>query len=125
MSAVAQPRVRTAAYAPIIASHPIAPDQCLDVPGKRWLEDRLGETGKTVLFVSHDRELLKRAAERIIAVEPSPAGSDVWVHGGGFGTFPEARQERFARFQELRRAGTRSTPWEAARLRSRALTSEG
>ncbi|WP_037572061.1 ABC-F family ATP-binding cassette domain-containing protein [Phaeacidiphilus oryzae] len=79
------------------------PDNYLDVPGKRWLEERLGETGKTVLFVSHDRELLARAAKRIIAVEPSPAGSDVWVHGGGFGTFHEARQERFARFEELRR----------------------
>ncbi|GGW15040.1 ABC transporter ATP-binding protein [Streptomyces libani subsp. rufus] len=79
------------------------PDNYLDVPGKRWLEERLGETGKTVLFVSHDRELLARAAQRIIAVEPSPAGSDVWVHGGGFGTFHEARQERFARFEELRR----------------------
>ncbi|MFF4686782.1 ABC-F family ATP-binding cassette domain-containing protein [Streptomyces sp. NPDC001307] len=79
------------------------PDNYLDVPGKRWLEERLGETAKTVLFVSHDRELLARAAQRIIAVEPSPAGSDVWVHGGGFGTFHEARQERFARFEELRR----------------------
>ncbi|MFE1825166.1 ABC-F family ATP-binding cassette domain-containing protein [Streptomyces yangpuensis] len=79
------------------------PDNYLDVPGKRWLEDRLAETGKTVLFVSHDRELLERAADRIVAVEPGPAGSDVWVHGGGFGTFHEARQERFARFEELRR----------------------
>src|SRR5215471_19084960 len=34
------------------------PDNYLDVPGKRWLEERLGETAKTVLFVSHDRELL-------------------------------------------------------------------
>lgn len=79
------------------------PDNYLDVPGKRWLEDRLAETGKTVLFVSHDRELLARAAERIVAVEPGPAGSEVWVHGGGFGTFHEVRQERFARFEELRR----------------------
>ncbi|MFJ8634780.1 ABC-F family ATP-binding cassette domain-containing protein [Streptomyces sp. NPDC093568] len=79
------------------------PDNYLDVPGKRWLEERLAETGKTVLFVSHDRELLARAAGRIIAVEPGPAGSDVWVHGGGFGSFHEARQERFARFEELRR----------------------
>ncbi|MER0444810.1 ATP-binding cassette domain-containing protein [Streptomyces sp. Edi4] len=79
------------------------PDNYLDVPGKRWLEERLGETRKTVLFVSHDRELLARGAEKIVAVEPSPAGSDVWVHGGGFGTFHEARQERFARFEELRR----------------------
>ncbi|MFF8830587.1 ABC-F family ATP-binding cassette domain-containing protein [Streptomyces sp. NPDC015131] len=79
------------------------PDNYLDVPGKRWLEERLAETRKTVLFVSHDRELLARAAEKIVAVEPGPAGSDVWVHGGGFATFHEARRERFARFEELKR----------------------
>ncbi|MFF8956343.1 ABC-F family ATP-binding cassette domain-containing protein [Streptomyces sp. NPDC014894] len=79
------------------------PDNYLDVPGKRWLEERLKETRKTVLFVSHDRELLARTAEKIVSVEPSPAGSDVWVHGGGFGTYHEARAERFARFEELRR----------------------
>ncbi|OEV03495.1 ABC-F family ATP-binding cassette domain-containing protein [Streptomyces oceani] len=79
------------------------PDNYLDVPGKRWLEERLRETRKTVLFVSHDRELLARAPDRIVSVEPSPAGSDVWVHGGGFGTYHEARRARFARFEELRR----------------------
>ncbi|MGW1195567.1 ABC-F family ATP-binding cassette domain-containing protein [Streptomyces sp. NPDC002536] len=79
------------------------PDNYLDVPGKRWLEERVRETRKTVLFVSHDRELLSRAAEKIISVEPGPAGSDVWVHGGGFGTYHQARKERFARFEELRR----------------------
>ncbi len=79
------------------------PDNYLDVPGKRWLEEQLGATRKTVLFVSHDRELLARAADRIISVEPSPAGSDVWVHGGGFATYHAARKERFARFEELRR----------------------
>ncbi|MEU4271353.1 ATP-binding cassette domain-containing protein [Streptomyces sp. NPDC026092] len=79
------------------------PDNYLDVPGKRWLEERLRETRKTVLFISHDRELLARAAQKIIAVEPGPAGSDVWVHGAGFGTFHEARRERFARFEELMR----------------------
>lgn len=79
------------------------PDNYLDVPGKRWLEERLRETRKTVLFISHDRELLARAARRIISVEPGPAGSDVWVHGAGFDTYHEARRERFARFEELRR----------------------
>ncbi|MGP4092403.1 ATP-binding cassette domain-containing protein, partial [Streptomyces sp. KR55] len=79
------------------------PDNYLDVPGKRWLEDRLAETRKTVLFVSHDRELLARAAERIVSVEPGPAGADAWVHGAGFATYHEARRERFARFEELRR----------------------
>jgi ATPase subunit of ABC transporter with duplicated ATPase domains len=91
------------------------PDNYLDVPGKRWLEDRLKETRKTVLFVSHDRELLARAAERIVAVEPGPAGSDVWVHGGGFATFHEARRERFARFEELKRR------WDEEHARLKAL----
>lgn len=79
------------------------PDNYLDVPGKRWLEDQLAQTPKTVLFVSHDRELLARSAQRIVSVEPGPAGSDVWVHGGGFATYHDARRERFARFEELRR----------------------
>ncbi|MFK4104674.1 ABC-F family ATP-binding cassette domain-containing protein [Streptomyces sp. NPDC019531] len=79
------------------------PDNYLDVPGKRWLEERLEETRKTVLFVSHDRELLSRSAKKIVSVEPSPAGADAWVHGGGFATYHEARTARFARFDELRR----------------------
>lgn len=79
------------------------PDNYLDVPGKRWLEEKLRETPKTVLFVSHDRELLARSAQKIISVEPGPAGSDLWVHGGGFATYHAARKERFARFEELRR----------------------
>ncbi|MGW1866858.1 ABC-F family ATP-binding cassette domain-containing protein [Streptomyces mauvecolor] len=91
------------------------PDNYLDVPGKRWLEERLRETRKTVLFVSHDRELLSRAAERIVSLEPSPAGTDVWVHGAGFGTYHEARRERFARFEELKRR------WDEEHARLKAL----
>ncbi|MFD7612729.1 ABC-F family ATP-binding cassette domain-containing protein [Streptomyces sp. NPDC059828] len=91
------------------------PDNYLDVPGKRWLEERLAETRKTVLFVSHDRELLARAAQRIVAVEPGPAGSDVWVHGEGFATFHQARRERFARFEELKRR------WDEEHARLKAL----
>ncbi|HEY0935731.1 MAG TPA: ATP-binding cassette domain-containing protein [Trebonia sp.] len=79
------------------------PDNYLDVPGKRWLEEQLLGTGKTVLFVSHDRELLARAASKIVSVEPAPGGSDVWVHGGGFDSYHEARAQRFERFEELRR----------------------
>ncbi len=79
------------------------PDNYLDVPGKRWLEEQLRATRKTVLFVSHDRELLARAADRVVALEASPTGADAWVHGASFATFHEARRERFARFEELRR----------------------
>ncbi|MFI9393431.1 ABC-F family ATP-binding cassette domain-containing protein [Streptomyces bauhiniae] len=79
------------------------PDNYLDVPGKRWLEEQIRATRKTVLFISHDRELLARCAERIVSVEPAEGGADVWVHGGGFATYHDARRERFARFEELRR----------------------
>lgn len=91
------------------------PDNYLDVPGKRWLEERLKETRKTVFFVSHDRELLSRAAEKIVSMEPGPMGADAWVHGAGFDTFHEARAERFARFEELLRR------WEEERARLKAL----
>ncbi|GLW52814.1 ABC-F family ATP-binding cassette domain-containing protein [Kitasatospora phosalacinea] len=79
------------------------PDNYLDVPGKRWLEEAIRATSKTVLYISHDRELLSRTAEKIIAVESGATGSSVWVHGGGFDTFHEARKARFERFEELRR----------------------
>ncbi|GAA4241449.1 ATP-binding cassette domain-containing protein [Actinomadura meridiana] len=75
------------------------PDNYLDVPGKRWLEERLRETSKTVLLVSHDRELLDRSADRIVTVE---AGK-VWVHGGRFAGYAAARRDRIERLEELRR----------------------
>ena len=75
------------------------PDNYLDVPGKRWLEGRLRETPKTVLFVSHDRELLARTADRVVTVE----AHSTWVHGGGFGTYAAAREHRLERLDELHR----------------------
>jgi ATPase subunit of ABC transporter with duplicated ATPase domains len=73
------------------------PDNYLDVPAKNWLEDQLKESSKTILLISHDRTLLTRAADRIITIE----GGTSWVHGKGFGTYYEARQERHERLGEL------------------------
>ncbi len=78
------------------------PDNYLDVPGKRWLESALAETSKTVLFVSHDRELLDRTASRIVTVEAGGA----WTHGGGFASYHQARKDRHERFAELLRRWT-------------------
>jgi ATPase subunit of ABC transporter with duplicated ATPase domains len=75
------------------------PDNYLDVPGKRWLEQQLASTPKTVLLVSHDRELLANCAGRIITVEDG----SIWVHGGGFAGYAQARRERNERLDELRR----------------------
>ena len=79
------------------------PDNYLDVPGKTWLERALRETPKTVLLISHDRELLAQCASHVVAVELGAAGNSVWVHGGGFASFHEARADRFTRLEELRR----------------------
>ncbi|PJJ73165.1 ATPase subunit of ABC transporter with duplicated ATPase domains [Diaminobutyricimonas aerilata] len=79
------------------------PDNYLDVPAKRWLEEALRATPKTVLLVSHDRELLARAADRIITLELGGAGNTVWVHGGGFASYHRARDERMERLDELKR----------------------
>ena len=75
------------------------PDNYLDVPGKLWLEEQLAQTRKTVLLVSHDRELLANSTQRIITVEDG----SVWVHGGGFASYPQARRDRNERLDELRR----------------------
>ena len=75
------------------------PDNYLDVPGKLWLEERLQQTSKTVLFVSHDRELLAQVADRVVTVE----GGTAWVHGGGFASYHEARSHRHERMAEVRR----------------------
>jgi ATPase subunit of ABC transporter with duplicated ATPase domains len=75
------------------------PDNYLDVPGKQWLEQQLSQTRKTVLMVSHDRELLANTAGRIITVEDG----NVWVHGGGFASYAQARLDRIDRLDELRR----------------------
>ena len=79
------------------------PDNYLDVPTKRWLEEQLRQTPKTVLLVSHDRELLARAVDRLITLEPGGAGASAWVHGGGFATYHQARSDRMDRLDELRR----------------------
>ncbi len=74
------------------------PDNYLDVPGKRWLEQRLAEAGKAILLISHDRELLATAATHVVTLE----GETVWVHGGGFATWPAAQEARWERMAELR-----------------------
>ncbi|WP_424531341.1 ABC-F family ATP-binding cassette domain-containing protein [Sphaerisporangium viridialbum] len=75
------------------------PDNYLDVPGKQWLEAQIRAAAKTVLLVSHDRWLLAEATDRIVTVE----SRGVWVHGGGFATYAQGREDRIARLEERRR----------------------
>jgi len=66
------------------------PDNFLDIPGKRWLEQRLIESKKTILLISHDRELLAAAADAVITIE----GRGAWTHPGSWATYDEARTAR-------------------------------
>jgi ATPase subunit of ABC transporter with duplicated ATPase domains len=91
------------------------PDNYLDVPAKRWLEDQLVASPKTVLFVSHDRELLNRVATRIATLEPGAAGATIWVHPGRLTTYAQARRDRNDRLEELRKR------WDEEHAKLKAL----
>jgi ATPase subunit of ABC transporter with duplicated ATPase domains len=73
------------------------PDNYLDVPGKRWLEHQLATTSKTVLLVSHDRELSASSPSRTgtsgstaaaspATPRPGPTGSAGWRNCAVAGT---------------------------------------
>ena len=87
------------------------PDNYLDVAAKRQLENALRATAKTVLYVSHDRQVLAETANRIVTLE----GHGVWVHGGGFADYSEAREARLGRLDELHRR------WEEEHLHLKDL----
>ena len=89
------------------------PDNFLDVPAKRWLEGRLAGSGKSVLYVSHDRELLARTADRVVTVE----GGSAWVHPAGFASWHEARLARHDKLE----SGRRRWDEEREKLRTQML----
>ncbi|MCW5954424.1 MAG: ABC-F family ATP-binding cassette domain-containing protein, partial [Propionibacteriaceae bacterium] len=91
------------------------PDNYLDVPAKLWLERRLVESGRTVLLISHDRELLSSVPTGIVTLEPGPAGATAWTHPGTYRTWGEAREARNARLEELRRR------WDEEHAKLKAL----
>ena len=91
------------------------PDNYLDVPAKRWLEDRLIASNKTVLFISHDRELLARVATAVVTLEPGVNGASSWTHPGSFTTWQQARIDRNDRLEEMRRR------WDEEHAKLKAL----
>ena len=76
------------------------PDNFLDIPGKRWLENRLVECNKSVLYISHDRELLANTATKIVTLELGKAGNTAWVHSGDFSEYHKARAKRVEKIEE-------------------------
>jgi ATPase subunit of ABC transporter with duplicated ATPase domains len=90
------------------------PDNFLDIPAKRWLEAQLRASRKTILVISHDRELLAAACDLIVTIE----GEGCWVHGGSYATYAEARERR----QELMGDRLQAYKDEEQRLRELVRT---
>ncbi len=72
------------------------PDNFLDVPGKQWLAEQMNACSKTMLFISHDRELLAEASRKVVTLESR--GS--WTHGASFATWADARDARQDRIDD-------------------------
>ena len=65
------------------------PDNFLDVPAKLALERRVRGSRKTILMISHDREVLAAAVDAIVTLE----GNGAWVHGESYATYARARED--------------------------------
>jgi ATPase subunit of ABC transporter with duplicated ATPase domains len=68
------------------------PDNFLDLAGKRWLEQAIRSSTKTILVVTHDREFLDAVADSVITLE----GFGAWTHPGRFATYDAAKRDRHA-----------------------------
>ena len=88
------------------------PDNFLDVPAKLELERRIRQSRKTIVMISHDREMIAGAAGTIVTLE----GHGAWTHGDGYASYPEARRRR----QE--RLGDAVKRWHEEEKRLRELT---
>jgi ATPase subunit of ABC transporter with duplicated ATPase domains len=74
------------------------PDNFLDLDGKRWLEESMNSSRKTILYVSHDRALLANTSDNVVTLEAHGA----WTHPESFATYQEAREQRLEKISEER-----------------------
>jgi ATP-binding cassette subfamily F protein 3 len=81
------------------------PTNYLDLEGTLWLEDHLARYPRTVIVISHDRDLLDNAVDSILHLE----NSKLTFYRGGYSSFEKQRRERqlldqkFAKKQEAQR----------------------
>ncbi|MEZ5787402.1 MAG: ABC-F family ATP-binding cassette domain-containing protein [Xanthobacteraceae bacterium] len=68
------------------------PTNYLDLEGTLWLEDHLARYPRTVIIISHDRELLDAAVDSILHLD---AGR-LTFYRGNYSTFERTRRERQA-----------------------------
>ncbi len=81
------------------------PTNYLDLEGTLWLQDHLARYARTMIVISHDRDLLDNAVGYILSLESCKLA----LHRGGYSAFERQRRERqaldlkLAKKQEARR----------------------
>src|SRR5215831_8001872 len=103
-------RMRVALAATLFAAPDLLlldePTNYLDLEGTLWLEDHLAHYPRTVIVISHDRDLLDNAVDWILHLE----GGKLALYRGGYSQFERQRRERqmldakLAKKQEAERA---------------------
>jgi ATP-binding cassette subfamily F protein 3 len=66
------------------------PTNYLDLEGTLWLEDHLARYPRTVIVVSHDRDLLENSVDQILHLDRSK----LTLYRGGYSSFAKQRAER-------------------------------
>jgi ATP-binding cassette, subfamily F, member 3 len=87
-------RMRVALAATLFAAPDLLlldePTNYLDLEGTLWLEDHLAHYPRTVIVISHDRDLLDTSVEQILHLERGK----LTLYRGGYSSFEKQRAER-------------------------------
>src|SRR5712691_4133401 len=75
------------------------PTNYLDLEGTLWLEDHIARYPRTVIIISHDRDLLDSAVDSILHLERTK----LTFYRGNYTSFERQRNERLALDQSLAR----------------------
>ncbi len=73
------------------------PTNYLDLEGTLWLQDHLASYPKTMIIISHDRDLLDTAVGHILSLE----ARKLTLYRGGYSAFEKQRRERLMLDQKM------------------------
>src|SRR5438034_9582893 len=94
-------RMRVALAATLFAAPDLLlldePTNYLDLEGTLWLEDHLANYPRTVIVISHDRDLLDTSVEQIMSLE----NQTLTLYRGGYDDFERLRGERLMLDQKM------------------------
>src|SRR6516225_3301648 len=87
-------RMRVALAATLFAAPDLLlldePTNYLDLEGTLWLEDHLSHYPRTVIVISHDRDLLESSVDQILHLDRAK----LTLYRGGYSSFEEQRAQR-------------------------------